>query len=62
MEGSFMPNFTGFSKGGVLFHYVGSPRKFSGIDLIKSVARRLKEVGFQTEMHRKAEAVLAFKK
>jgi len=49
-------------EGGILFHYVGSPRKFSGVDLIKSVARRLKEVGFQTEMHRKAEAVLAFKK
>jgi predicted methyltransferase len=49
-------------EGGVLFHYVGSPRKFSGVDLIKSVARRLKEVGFQTEMHRRAEAVLAFKK
>jgi predicted methyltransferase len=48
-------------EGGVLFHYVGSPRKFRGVDLIKSVARRLREVGFRTEMHKEAEAVLAFK-
>jgi predicted methyltransferase len=41
---------------------VGSPRKFRGVDLIKSVARRLKEIGFRTETHREAEAVLAFKR
>jgi len=48
-------------KGGVLLHYVGSPGKARGLDLARSVARRLQEVGFETRMLREVEAVLATK-
>jgi len=47
--------------GGVLFHYVGSPGRARGLDLIRGVAKRLAEVGFDVRVLRSAEAVLAFK-
>jgi predicted methyltransferase len=47
--------------GGVLFHYVGSPGRTRGLDLIRGVAKRLAEVGFDVRVLRSAEAVLAFK-
>jgi len=46
---------------GVLVHYVGSPGKHRGIDLIKGVAQRLKNVGFTVRINRKLECVIAIK-
>lgn len=47
---------------GVLFHYVGSPGKMRGLDLARSVAKRLEDVGFDVRILRKEMAVLAFKR
>lgn len=49
-------------KNGLLFHYVGSPGRLRGLDLIKSVARRLEEMGFDVKIFREEEAVIAFKR
>jgi len=46
---------------GLLFHYVGSPGRMRGLDLIRSVAKRLEEVGFTARILRRDEVVLALK-
>ena len=48
-------------EGGVLYHYVGSPGKARGLNLIRGVANRLREVGFNVKILRDEEAVLAIK-
>ncbi len=40
-------------KGGKLYHYTGSPGEKRGINIPKGVAKRLKEVGFDTVTERK---------
>lgn len=46
---------------GLLFHYVGSPGRMRGLDLMRSVAKRLEEVGFITRVLKRDGAVLALK-
>lgn len=46
---------------GILVHYVGSPRKYRGVDLIKGVAQRLKNAGFITYINRELECIIAVK-
>lgn len=48
-------------RNGLLFHYVGSPGRVRGLDLARSVAKRLEEVGFIVKILRKEGAVLALK-
>ena len=46
---------------GKLFHYTGEPKKHRGINVMRSIARRLHEVGFIVKPERKALGVIAIK-
>ncbi|WP_202943254.1 class I SAM-dependent methyltransferase [Ignicoccus hospitalis] len=43
-------------RGGVLFHYTGSPKRRSGVDLARGVMERLREAGFE-EVRRAPDAL-----
>ncbi len=47
--------------GGLLFHYTGSPKRRSGVDLARGVMERLRAAGFEVRRYRRALGVLAFK-
>jgi len=47
--------------GGRLFHYTGSPKRRSGVDLARGVMERLRSVGFEAKRLPEALGVLAFK-
>jgi len=47
--------------GGRLYHYVGSPGHKRGKDIIKGVARRLKDAGFRVKVVRDLLGIYAFK-
>jgi hypothetical protein len=46
---------------GLLVHYVGSPGRCRGIDMVRGVAQRLKNAGFTVYINRKLECVVAVK-
>lgn len=47
--------------GGRMYHYVGSPGHKRGKNIIKGVARRLKNAGFKVEIVRDMQGIYAFK-
>ena len=47
--------------GGLLLHYVGSPGRLRGRDIVRGVARRLEAAGFKARIVRECKSVLAFK-
>ncbi|RLF14760.1 MAG: SAM-dependent methyltransferase [Thermoprotei archaeon] len=46
---------------GKLYHYTGEPKKHRGINIVRSIAKRLHEVGFTVKPVRKALGVIATK-
>lgn len=47
--------------GGRLFHYTGSPKRRSGVDLARGVMERLREAGFEVKRYPEALGVVAYK-
>ncbi len=49
-------------EGGYLFHYVGEPGKYRGLDIRKGVIKRLKDVGFKNvKWHEDVKGITAIK-
>jgi len=48
-------------RGGVMYHYTGTPGKFKGVDLAGGVMKRLRSTGFRVVRDRENLGVLAFK-